>query len=133
MRVLVVESDRHAADAAIAELREAGHEVGRCHESGLPVFPCNALCEGAGCSLDTRDGVDVLLDYRAHAHPRPTPLEDGVSCAARRCIPVVVAGVSALNPFDKWTTAAAENGSVVDACNRAATAPIESLGDVARS
>jgi hypothetical protein len=131
MRVLVVESDRHSADRAIADLRAAGHEVARCHESGAPAFPCNALCDGGSCPLDSGSGVDVLLDYRARPHPRPTPFEDGVSCALRHQIPVVVAGAPALNPFDQWTTAVAADDSVVDACERAATGPIESLAAVA--
>ena len=107
MRVLVVESDRHTADQAIADLRAAGHEVARCHERGLPAFPCNALADGGTCPLDSGSGVDVLLDYRAHPHPRPTRFEDGVCCALRHQIPIVVAGASALNPFDHWTTALA--------------------------
>ena len=38
-----------------------------------------------------------------------------MSCALRHRIPVVVAGASALNPFDSWTTAVAVDDSVVDA------------------
>ncbi len=133
MRVLVVESDPHSADDAISELRDAGHEVVRCHESGSSAFPCNALCDGGGCPLDGDHDVDVLLDYRAHPYPRPTAFEDGASCAARRYIPVVVAGASALNPFERWTTAVAGRDSVLEACEHAASAPIESLSDVARS
>ena len=133
MRVLVVESDRCTAHRAIADLLAAGHEVARCHESGLPAFPCNALRDGGTCPLDTGHGVDVLLDYRAHPHPRPTPFEDGVSCVARRQIPVVVAGMSTFNPFEKWTTAIAAGDAIVDACERAAFGPIDSLAAVARA
>ena len=131
MRVLVVESDRCTADRAIADLLAAGHEVARCHESGRPAFPCNALGDGGTCPLDTGAGVDVLLDFRAHPHPRPTPFEDGVSCVARRQIPVVVAGVSTFNPFERWTTEVTTDDSIVDACERAASGPIESLAAVA--
>jgi hypothetical protein len=131
MRVLVVESDRHSADHAVAELREAGHQVVRCHENGMPAFPCNALCDG-GCPLDSEQGVDVMLDWRAHPYPWPTAFEDGATCAARRCIPIVVGGATAFNPFDKWTTAIADGESVVDACERAATEPIESIAVAAR-
>ncbi len=133
MLVLVAETDPHRADDAIAELRDAGHDVVRCHEHGLPAFPCNALCEDSSCPLDVAPGVDLVLDYRAHPYPRPTPFEDGVSCAARRHIPIVVAGASVLNPFARWTTAIAGRDSVIEACEHAASAPIESLSDVARA
>jgi hypothetical protein len=133
MLVLVVETDPHSADDAVTELRDAGHEVVRCHDNGRPAFPCNALCDGSTCPLDSAPGVDVLLDYRAHPYPRPTAFEDGTSCAARRHIPVVVAGATALNPFAKWTTTIADRDSIVEACELAAKAPIESLSDVART
>jgi hypothetical protein len=133
MRVLVVESDPHCADGAIDELRNAGHDVARCHESGLPAFPCNALCDDHDCPLDSDPGIDVLLDFRAHPRSRPTPYEDGVSCAVRRHIPLVIGGAFAFSPFEKWTTAVVDGGSVVDTCEQAASAPIESLADVARA
>jgi len=133
MRVLVVESDPHSADRAVADLREAGHETVRCHEPGRAAFPCNALRDGPDCPLESAPGVDVVLDSRAHPYPRPTPFEDGVSCAVRRSIPLVIAGADGLNPFEKWTTATADDESVVDACERAAAAPIKSLTEVARA
>jgi hypothetical protein len=132
MRVLVLESDRHSADRSIAALQEAGHEVVRCHEHGMPAFPCNALCDGGTCPLETEEGVDVVLDWRAHPYPWPTAFEDGTSCAARRCIPIVVAGAVEFNPFDKWTTVVANQESVVETCERAATEPIESIAVAAR-
>jgi len=133
MRVLVVESDPHSADSAVAHLQEAGHEIVRCHEPGQAPFPCNALRAGAACPLDTGPGVDVVLDSRAHPYPRPTAFEDGVSCAVRRSTPLVIAGTDGLNPFDEWTTATADDESVVVACERAAAAPIKSLTEVARA
>jgi hypothetical protein len=134
MRVLVVESDRRAADGAIEELRAAGHHVMRCHESDLPAFPCNALCGGDECPLENDAGVDVVVDYRTRAYPLPTPYEDGVSCALRHHVPLVVAGTTALNPFDKWTTAIAKTDKeVVAACERAIDVPIEHLAAPARA
>lgn len=56
MRVLVVESDRRAADKAITDLQAAGHHVMRCHETDLPAFPCNALCDKGTCPIDTQQG-----------------------------------------------------------------------------
>jgi len=134
MRVLVVESDRRAADGAVAELRSAGHHVMRCHETDLPAFPCNALCGEGACPLEEDAGIDVVVDYRTRPYPRPTPFEDGVTCALRHHVPLVVAGTSALNPFDKWTSAiATSDQDVVAACERAIELPIEQLATPARA
>jgi hypothetical protein len=133
MRALVLESDRRAADKAVLDLQAAGHRVERCHEVDLPPFPCNALCGNESCPVESRGGVDVVVDYRAHPHPRPTGLEDGVTCAVRHHVPLVVAGTSALNPFDRWTTAIATDDDIVEACERAARQPIERLAAPART
>jgi len=55
-----------------------------------------------------------------------------VSCSLRHHVPLVVAGTSALNPFDKWTTAIAGDDDIVEACERAATLPVERLAGLAR-
>jgi hypothetical protein len=104
----------------------------RCHEPDLPAFPCNALCDADACPLESGAGVDVVLDHRAHPHPRPTPLEDGVTCAVRQYVPLVVAGTSALNPFAPWTTAIAGDTDVVAACVTAAGGPLDRLAEPAR-
>ena len=134
MRVLVVESDRHAAGGAIADLRAAGHHVMRCHEEDLPAFPCNALCDQGQCPLEDDAGIDVVVDYRTRPYPRPTPFEDGVSCALRHHVPLVVAGTSALNPFARWTTAVAKSSeNIVAACEQAMRVPLERLAAPARA
>jgi hypothetical protein len=133
VRVLVVESDRGAAVGPIADLQAAGHEVVRCHDTGQAAFPCNALADDGSCPLETADGVDVVLDYRARPHPKPTAFEDGVSCALRRHVPLVVMGTSALNPYERWTTAVADTDDVVGACERAVARPIERLAGPARA
>jgi hypothetical protein len=133
MRVLVVESDRGAADRAVTDLQAAGHRVVRCHEIDLPAFPCNALCDNGNCPIETHQGVDVVLDYRSRPYPRPTAFEDGVSCSLRHHLPLVVAGTSALNPFDKWTTVIADDDDIVQACERAAALPVERLAAPARA
>jgi len=74
-----------------------------------------------------------VLDYRARPHPRPTAFEDGVSCSLRHHVPLVVAGTSALNPFDNWTTAIADDDDIVQACERAAALPVERLAAPART
>ncbi len=46
--------------------------------------------------------------------------------------PVVVAGTSALNPYDKWTTAVAADDDIVAVCESAVARPIERLAEPAR-
>jgi hypothetical protein len=127
MRVLLMETDRHAGDDAARRLQAARHEVVRCHEPGAAAFPCNAL-SGVPCPLDQGAPVDVALTVRAHPHPRPSSYEDGVTCALRRFVPLVVAGRAALSPFERWSTTVADGtDDVVDACERAASSPIAPL------
>jgi len=121
MEVLVVESDPGAAVIAIAQLEAAGHRVTRCHEPGARAFPCAGLDPGR-CPLED-DAIDVVLTVRGRSHPRPSPLEDGVTCAMRRRTPVVVAGRTALNPFDQYPVTVAGAEDIVEACERAARGP----------
>lgn len=131
MRVLLLETDRHAGDACSDRLQAAGHRVVRCHEPDLDAFPCNALCGNGTCSLEAGAAIDVAVSCRAHPYPHPTLLEDGVSCALRHRIPLVVVGVSALNPFAPWTTEVADEADVVEACERAIGQPDRFLSDAA--
>jgi hypothetical protein len=131
MRVLVLESDPHTAHGAIVELQAAGHKVLRCHEPDMPAFPCNALFDGGSCPLD-QEPVDVVLDHRAHVSSRPTPYEDGISCALRRHIPLVTSGMSVFSPFEPWTVTHVGDDGVVAACEAAIAAPIEPLARPAR-
>src|SRR5437660_5032568 len=101
LHVLVLESDQGAADVAREELTAAGHVVLRCHDPGAPAFPCNALVKGGHCPLDAAD-VDVALDVRARPRSQPAAQEDGVACALRHQLPVVVAGTTVLNPYDGY-------------------------------
>jgi hypothetical protein len=118
MEVLVVESDPGAAVIAIAQLEAAGHSVRRCHEVGAPAFPCSGL-EPGHCPLE-ESAIDVVLTVRGSGHARPTPLEDGVTCALRRHAPVVVAGRTTLNPFERYPVTLAGVDDIVGACERAA-------------
>lgn len=116
MDVLVLESDPGAASAAVAQLEAAGHRVVRCHDAGATPFPCAGLT--GGCPLDVAP-VDVALTVRAHPHSRPTPLEDGVTCALRHRVPVLVAGRTVLDPFEQFGAESVE-GDLVEACEGAA-------------
>jgi hypothetical protein len=118
MRVLVVESEPGAATSAIAELESAGHQVRRCHEPGAPAFPCVGLDPGR-CPLE-HDAIDVALTVRPRAHPRPSAFEDGITCALRRHLPVVVAGRTALNPFEQYRVTLTATDEIVAACEAAA-------------
>jgi hypothetical protein len=124
LNVLVLESERGAADGAREELTAAGHTVLRCHEPGAPAFPCNALAKGQECPLEGVV-VDVALDVRSRPRPQPVPREDGVACALRHHIPVVVAGPEILNPYDGFAVGVlGRTYNVVDDCERAAHAPL---------
>jgi hypothetical protein len=116
MDILVTESDPGAAADAVARLERAGHRVRRCHEPGDRAFPCAGLT--TSCPLEG-EGVDVVLDVRARTRTWPTPLEDGITCALRRRVPVVVTGRTGLNPFSPLGATEAP-GDVVEACEEAA-------------
>lgn len=120
MRVLVMESDPHAADEASKRLHSAGHDVERCFERDLGSFPCKALHAGGRCPLD--DGpIDVAVVVRGHAWPRPTPLELGAVCALRAGVPLVEAGITVFSPFHRWVAAMVDGDEVVDPCVAAAS------------
>jgi hypothetical protein len=130
MDVLMLESDPGAADAVVQELEEGGHRVFRCHEPGAAVFPCRALAGEGPCPL-ADPGIDVAVTVRAHADPHPSPREDGVACALRARVPLVVAGNDILNPYDEWAADVVPDGDVVGACERVLAAPSGDHSEVA--
>jgi hypothetical protein len=121
LNVLVLESNRGAADVACHDLAASGHNILTCHEPDEPAFPCNALIEGRGCPLDT-DVIDVALLVRGHHAASPRVREDGARCALVRRIPLVVTGRVLLNPFDAFAAEVTQSADVVDVCERAARA-----------
>ncbi len=121
MEVLVLESEPGAAAIAIGQLEAAGHRVKRCHERGERAFPCVGLDPGT-CPLED-DAIDVVLTVRSRSTARPSPLEDGITCALRRRVPVVVAGRTAINPFAQYAVTVAGIDDVVETCEQAATGP----------
>jgi len=130
MEVLVLESDPHDADDAVRALVAAGHTVRRCHEPGAEPFPCAALAGSPCPALEL--GVDVAVTVRSRSVDRPTLLEDGVACALRSHIPVVVAGeVDGPSPYSDWAATVVRRDEVVEACERAATAPLRRHTSVA--
>jgi hypothetical protein len=99
LNVMVLESDRGAADDAVHELERAGHVVLRCHDPGAPAFPCRGIVELSACPVRSH-GVDVALTVRARQRAEPTAHEDGVGCALMHRLPLIVAGPSLLDPYE---------------------------------
>lgn len=130
MEILVVESEPRAADTAIVQLEALGHQVKRCHQPDAEEqsFPCIGLASGH-CPLE-EDAIDVVLTVRGHSHLNPTPLEDGITCALRRRVPVVVAGLTDPNPFERFGVTVAE-GSVTEVCEQVSTDARPDYGAVA--
>ena len=129
MRVMLLESDRRTATETVQALEQAGHEVFRCHDADEQAWPCNGLRDDRTCPLD--EGVDVVLTVRAHPYPRPTAFEDGVACAVRKHVPLVVAGSTILCPFAGWVAAECAPDDVVETVERAARAPLPRHGAAA--
>ncbi|MDZ4828224.1 MAG: hypothetical protein SGJ13_17435 [Actinomycetota bacterium] len=133
LNVLVIESERHAADETIGRLTKAGHSVTRCFEPGRPAFPCAALQADATCPLDAAP-VDVVLDVRPRPRSQPAPGEVGIGCAIRQHVPLVVAGSDVLNPFEPFAAEFVDRaGDVVGACERVARAPLPAHTEAAHA
>jgi len=132
MKVLVNESEGGAADRVVEQLQSQGHQVLRCHDRGQSTFPCASLRPGHVCPL--RDpGVDVAVTVRSQPRSRPGLLEDGIACALRARIPVVVAGQTLLNPYEGFGVEVVEGEHVVGAVERLAMAPSPQHSEVATS
>jgi hypothetical protein len=130
MDVLVLESERGAADSTAEQLEQGGHRVFRCHEPGAPVFPCRALAGEGPCPL-ADPGIDVAVTVRTHPDVQPSLREDGVACALRARVPLVVAGDDIVNPYEEWAAEVVRDGDVVGACERVLAAPSGDHSEVA--
>src|SRR3546814_20188340 len=102
MDVLLIQSRPGAARAAAESLEAAGHRVHLCHEPGEPAFPCKGLVDPSSCPLEGH--IDVALLVRPRIAPRPTAVEDGVTCALRAGVPLVEPGSELLDPSGPWVT-----------------------------
>lgn len=129
MKVLVLETESGAAEGAVRRLQGAGHDVYRCHDHSGQAFPCVAL-DRRGCPLQD-EAIDVALTVRVVPGGDPAPLEDGVACALRSRVPLVVAGESDGHPYERWHAVAVTGSEVVEACERAARAPDLELSEAA--
>lgn len=81
----MTQNDDQFLEAAVP-LRREGHDVVACHDGGAAAgrWPCVAV-EGA-CPLDGAVDVAVVLSRDVHRPP------EGVSCAVRHRVPLVVGG-----------------------------------------
>jgi hypothetical protein len=124
--VLVLENRPRAAEPAVAALEAAGHRVHRCHDPGDRGFPCRGVAAPELCPME--GSIDVALVVRHDVTPRPTALEDGVSCAIRSRVPLVEDGSDLLDPFDPWLAErVGPDQDVVAACVAAASSAYEPL------
>ena len=129
LNVMVVESEPHVAAEATRQLRNAGHTVLTCHEPGSSPFPCRGVVHASECPLRSHD-VDVALVVHTQTRPQPTGSEDGARCALVHRVPLVVSGAHVLNPFDDYASRTIDYADdVVEACEHAADAPIDALGE----
>jgi hypothetical protein len=120
LNVMVLQSERGAADQAALELAEAGHVVLRCHEPGAPAFPCRGIEDQSTCPLRSH-AVDVALVVRSRPRSQPAPQEDGVRCALMHHVPLVVAGPAVLDPYDGYEARVLDRTTdVVAACEEVA-------------
>jgi hypothetical protein len=124
LNVMVLESDRGAADAAARELTDAGHVVHRCHEPGAPAFPCRGLVDQSMCPLRSHV-VDLALTVRSSHRAQPSPYEDGVRCALMQRVPLVVAGPAVLDPYDQLEMRVLDRtDDIVGACEEVAVSEL---------
>ncbi|MDP9336555.1 MAG: hypothetical protein M3Q30_25025 [Actinomycetota bacterium] len=124
LNVMVLESERGAADQAALDLTEAGHVALRCHEPGAPAFPCRGVEDQSSCPVLSH-AVDVALTVRLRPRSQPAPQEDGVRCALMHHVPLVVAGSAVLDPYEGYEARLLDrDGDVVGACEEVAAAEL---------
>jgi hypothetical protein len=120
LNVMVLQSERGAADEAARELTEAGHVVLRCHDPGASAFPCRGVADRSQCPLRSHR-VDVALIVRSRPRSQPAPQEDGARCALMHNVPLVVAGPAVLDPYGDYAARVLDRTTdVVGACEEAA-------------
>jgi hypothetical protein len=125
MRVLVIDDHHPRAGAAERALREAGHEIRRCHPVDAPAFPCTGM--SGTCPVD--EGVDAALVMRRVASAASPPAEDGARCAARADVALVMSGAADPNPYAAWTVATVDDSpaAIITAVARGGTDPVPRL------
>ena len=124
VHVLFSETITTAAGLAASELAAAGHTVHRCHDQRDLGLSCSAL-RGGDCPLE-RQPVDVAVSVRTEEGVRAHPGDDGVFCAVRRRVPVVVTGQVRTHPFLRFPhTRPGDGESLTDAVEHAASTLVQ--------
>lgn len=130
MRVLVNESENRVADHAVHLLEQHGHQIVRCHEFDDEPFPCAALRPDSACPFEG-EGVDIAVTVRSEGSTSPTAWEDGIACALRNRVPVVVAGAAAENPYSALGGVEVDGEHVVQPCEWIVSSPSPSHTEIA--
>jgi hypothetical protein len=118
VHVLFSETVTTAAGLAASSLHAAGHVVHRCHDQRDLGLACAAL-RGGACPLEA-EPIDVAVTVRTEEGVRPQIGDDGVFCAIRRRVPVVVAGAVRTHPFLRFPhTRASAGQSLVESVDAA--------------
>jgi hypothetical protein len=131
MRVLLLEGDPGAASAVESQLTAAGHQVSRCHDPGTAGFPCRGLTGVGTCPLES-EHVDVAVVVRSQPGDGPSAGEDGVRCALRRFVPLVVAGEVSSSPYRAWAAVVHEGiDELATAVAEAASTPLRRHAEAA--
>ena len=133
MKFLVLSSDSVTGSVTDFGLVEAGHQIVRCRDVGVPAFSCRGI-ETGDCPLDNGDVDAALLVGGGDPEIGNGVGEAGARCALRRHVPLVVAGLEVDSPLNSWASVVlagvgAEN--VATTLERAARAPSAMHGSVA--
>jgi|GEM_PF-4557755 len=115
MKVVLAGSTGPVDDPVVAALEAGGAQISRCHHPDDGTM-CTMVA-GHPCPMDDHAEVAVVPLVAAGAGPT---LADGVGCAVRSSIPVVVVGRGSPGPFGAVAAAAADGpDDVVDVCRTA--------------
>ncbi len=124
MKILMSEIATDQARVAASILKGAGHDVVTCGDVGHRAIACAAL-RGEACPIETQD-IDVAL-YVDRSEPAGL-LDEGLLCALRHFIPLVVATSSPVvlpDPFGSWAAAICDMDQLDCAIRAAAKAPLQ--------
>ncbi|MGK2958157.1 MAG: hypothetical protein ACSLFB_07115 [Acidimicrobiales bacterium] len=135
MKVLMVENNSESAHSVAELLKSSGHSVYSCHDASAigGLGACVAL-QYQQCPMNLAP-MDLFLDVRSpdgtHSGIEALLMEEGVLCAARRKIPVVIAGEIDNQPFKRWAAIEHPGLPSVAALEDVASAPLPDHSAVA--